>query len=98
MWGGTAMFAKGVGIPVPHIICVRSLVAAAALLLFLLVFKTPVRVKCAGDYRIMALLGLLLCLHWLTCFQALKISTAAVAILAFQTYPVVSERLSEMSL
>lgn len=25
MWGGTAMFAKGIALPVPHIICLRSL-------------------------------------------------------------------------
>ena len=36
----------------------------------------------------MALLGLVFCFHWLTLFQAMRISTAAVAILAFHTYPV----------
>ena len=36
LWGGTAMFAKGVALPVEQIICLRSLIAAAALLLFLL--------------------------------------------------------------
>jgi drug/metabolite transporter (DMT)-like permease len=87
LWGGTAMFAKGVALPVEHIICLRSLIAAAALLLFMLAVKTRVTVK-PGHRRVMALLGLVLCLHWLTLFQALKISTAVVAILAFHTYPV----------
>ncbi|NQT13147.1 MAG: EamA family transporter [Planctomycetes bacterium] len=87
LWGGTAMFAKGVALPVEHIICLRSLIAAAVLLLFLLAVKARVRVK-QGHQSVMALLGLVLCLHWLTLFQALKISTAAVAILAFHTYPV----------
>jgi drug/metabolite transporter (DMT)-like permease len=87
LWGGTAMFAKGVALPVKEIICLRSLIAAAALLLFLLAVKTRVHVK-PGHHRMMALLGLVLCVHWLTLFQALKISTAAVAILAFHTYPV----------
>ena len=87
LWGGTAMFAKGVALPVEHIICLRSLIAAAVLLLFLLAAKARVRVK-PGHHRVMALLGLVLCLHWLTLFQAIRISTAAVAILAFHTYPV----------
>lgn len=88
IWGGTAMFAKGVAIPVTHIICIRSFVAAAALLLFLVALGKPVRVKSAGHCGIMAGLGLLLCFHWLTFFEALKISTAAVAILSLHTYPV----------
>lgn len=87
LWGGTAMFAKGVALPVGQIICLRSLIAAVVLLLFLLAVRTPVRVK-RGHYRAMVLLGLVLSVHWLTLFQALKISTAAVAILAFHTYPV----------
>jgi len=87
LWGGTAMFAKGVALPVGQIVCLRSLIAAAVLLLFLLAVKTPVRVK-QGHHRVMALLGLVLSVHWLTLFQALRISTAAVAILAFHTYPV----------
>lgn len=81
------MFAKGVALPAEHIVCLRSLVAAAVLLLFLLAVKARIGVK-PGHYRVMALLGLVLCLHWLTLFQALKISTAAVTILAFHTYPV----------
>jgi len=87
LWGGTAMFAKGVALPVEHIICLRSLIAAAVLLPLLIAVKARVRVK-RGHHRIMALLGLVLCIHWLTLFQAMRISTAAVAILAFHTYPV----------
>ena len=90
MWGGTAMFAKGIALPVSHIICLRSLVGAGALLLFLLSLKRPWRVNKASHYGLMAILGLLLCLHWLTYFKALKVSTAAVAILALHTYPVIT--------
>ncbi len=87
LWGGTAMFAKGVALPVEHIICLRSLIAAAVLLPLLLAVKARVRVK-RGHRLVMAALGLVLCIHWLTLFQAMRISTAAVAILAFHTYPV----------
>ncbi len=88
IWGGTAMFAKGTAaIPVSHIISLRSLIAAAALLGFLIIRGDRIRVK-AGHYWIMLLLGVLLCFHWLTYFQALRVSTAAVAILALHTYPV----------
>ena len=90
MWGGTAMFAKGIALSVTDLICLRSLVGATAMLLFLLAMRSPLRVNHARHYGLMAILGLLLCLHWLTYFQALKVSTAAVAILALHTYPVIT--------
>ena len=90
MWGGTAMFAKGIALPVTDIICLRSLIGAAAMVLFLLAVRRPLGVNHTRHYGLMAILGLLLCLHWLTYFQALKVSTAAVAILALHTYPVIT--------
>ncbi len=90
MWGGTAMFAKGIALPVTDIICLRSLIGAAVLLLFLLATRSSLRVRRTRHYGLMTILGLLLCVHWLTYFQALKISTAAVAILAMHTYPVMT--------
>jgi drug/metabolite transporter (DMT)-like permease len=88
IWGGTAMFAKGIPLPVGHIICIRSLVGAGALFIFLLGAGLPMKIKRPGHYGVMALLGILMGLHWLTYFQALKDSTAAVAILSLHTYPV----------
>ncbi|HUW56783.1 MAG TPA: DMT family transporter [Planctomycetota bacterium] len=88
MWGGTAMFAKGIALPVTHIICLRSLVGAAALWLLLRVLRSPATVKRAGHWGGIIAAGLLLCAHWLTYFQALRVSGAAVAILALHTYPV----------
>lgn len=90
IWGGTAMFAKGIALPVTDIICVRSFIAAAALWLFMRATGRPVGVKSARHFGVMVALGMLLCFHWLTYFQALKVSTAAVAILALHTYPVVT--------
>ena len=88
IWGGTAMFAKGIQLPVGHVICVRALIAAALLLAFLLATRARVRPVQTGHYGVMATLGLLLCFHWLTYFEALKLSTASVAILSLHTYPV----------
>ena len=90
MWGGTAMFAKGIALPVSHIICWRSLIGAAALLVVLLPKGRPFAVKKDRHYGLMIALGLLLCVHWLTYYRALKVSTAAVAILALHTYPVIT--------
>jgi len=88
VWGGTVMFAKGIPLPVGHIVCFRALLAAALLFLFLAVARAPMKMKCAAHYGIMVVLGILLCLHWVTLYRALKISTAAVATLSLSTYPV----------
>ncbi|UCD50073.1 MAG: DMT family transporter [Phycisphaerales bacterium] len=90
MWGGTAMFAKGIALPVTQVICLRSLIGAGGVLLVLLALRSPLRVNQTRHYGLMMILGLLLCLHWLTYFKALKVSTAAVAILALHTYPVIT--------
>lgn len=90
MWGGTAMFAKGIALPVPHIICLRSLIGAAALVAMLAALRRPLRAGGGRHYGLMLTLGLLLCAHWLTYFKALKVSTAAVAILSLHTYPVIT--------
>jgi len=80
------MFAKGIPLPVGHIVCFRSLLAAAALFLFLLAARAPMKMKCTAHYGAMVMLGVLLCLHWLTLYRALKISSAAVATLSLSTY------------
>ena len=90
MWGGTAMFAKGIALPVPHVICLRSLIGAGAMMAFLVVLRRPLKANRARHYLLMLVLGLTLCAHWLTYFKALKVSTAAVAILALHTYPVIT--------
>jgi drug/metabolite transporter (DMT)-like permease len=90
MWGGTAMFAKGIALPVSHIICLRSLIGAAALAALVAWRRGSLRPSGNRHYVLMLTLGLLLCVHWLTYFKALKVSTAAVAILALHTYPVIT--------
>jgi drug/metabolite transporter (DMT)-like permease len=80
------MFAKGIPLPVGHIVCFRSLLAAVLLLSLLLAARAPMKMKSTSDYGMMIVLGILLCLHWLTLYRALRISTAAVATLSLSTY------------
>jgi drug/metabolite transporter (DMT)-like permease len=95
MWGGTAMFAKGIALPIRHVICLRAFIAALALLAVMRVLKIPLRVE-RQDYRGILGLGLLMCLHWLSYFEALRISTAVVAVLALHIYPVLTALLEPL--
>jgi drug/metabolite transporter (DMT)-like permease len=90
LWGGTAVFAKLIPLPSTHITCMRSVVAAVALLAFMAATRRRFMPAHGRHYGMLLLLGLLMCLHWVTYFQALKVSTAAVAILSMQTYPVLT--------
>ena len=90
MWGLTAMFAKGIPWPTPAIVCGRSLVAAVAVLALVMVSRGSLRMRRPGHYGVMVVLGVLMGAHWLMYFQALKVSSAAVAILSLHTYPVVT--------
>ncbi|MFW6154419.1 MAG: DMT family transporter [Planctomycetota bacterium] len=90
MWGLTAMFSKGIEWPTTAIVGGRSLVAAVAVVVMVLVGKGALRLRRRRDYGVMLVLGVLMGAHWLTYFQALKVSTAAVAILSLHTYPVLT--------
>jgi drug/metabolite transporter (DMT)-like permease len=90
IFGGTAMFAKGIDLPSRNVICLRGFVAAIAILGFLAIKRPRILPKSPAHWATFFLMGLFMCFHWLTYFTALKISTAAVAMLALQSYPVFS--------
>lgn len=96
IWAGTSMFAKGIDLPVPIIICLRSVVAAVALLFYLRLTGRPTRVRGGKHYAVMVALGLLLAAHWLSFFHALRISSAAVAIVSLCTYPLLTSLLEPL--
>jgi drug/metabolite transporter (DMT)-like permease len=86
----TALFAKLIKLPVPHIIFWRSAVAAGALWLFLVAMRSPVRLKDGRDYLFFFGSGTLLAVHWLTYFHSIQVSTVAVGIISLYTYPIIS--------
>lgn len=90
IWSGTAMFAKGISLPLVNLTCIRYLWGAAFLLILLLVLKNPILLKRKRDYAVAAVTGGLLCLNAISIFQAIRVSTAGVALLSFFTYPVIT--------
>jgi drug/metabolite transporter (DMT)-like permease len=90
LWGGTALFAKLIELPVGHIIFGRSLMAALALALFLRLTGRRLALRSVRDAGMLALTGALMGAHWLTYFQAIKVSSVAVGIIAIHTYPILT--------
>lgn len=90
LFGGTSLFAKLIDLPVPYIIFGRSAVAACFLVILCLVAKIPMRPASGRDLAVLSALGVALALHWLTYFQAIRVSTVAVGIISLHTYPVIT--------
>jgi drug/metabolite transporter (DMT)-like permease len=90
LFGGTSLFAKLIDLPVPYVIFGRSAIAAAALLIFAVVFRVSIRPTSRRDFLVLAGLGVLLATHWMTYFQAIRVSTVAVGIISLHTYPVIT--------
>lgn len=84
------MFPKLIDLPVPQIIWGRSVVAAAALGLFLRATGQSLRPGGRRELGLVLAIGLCLAAHWLTYFQAIRVSTVAVAIIALHTYPFIT--------
>lgn len=90
LWGGTALFAKLIPLPVPAIILGRSIMAVLALGVFLRLTGQRCRFHGRRDTAGVLLIGALLGIHWLTYFHAIRISTVAVGIIALHTYPILT--------
>ncbi len=65
----------------------RSVFAALFLVLFLIYRKESLSLQTWRDYFFLALLGILQAIQWLTFFQAVRVSSVAVGLLALFTFP-----------
>jgi drug/metabolite transporter (DMT)-like permease len=88
LFGMAGLFAKLVSLPPLIIVLGRVLFAAVFLVLLLFLFKQHIKLKQRNDYAYLLFLGVLLAVHWWTFFQAIRVSTVAVGLLTFSTFPV----------
>lgn len=88
LFGVAGLFGKI--IPLPAIIIVLGRVFFAALFLSgLFIFsKRKIFLKQKKDYFVLFLLGIILAFHWWTFFQAIQISTVAIGLITFSTFPI----------
>lgn len=90
LWAGTALFAKWIPLPAFQITGLRAIAAAGILGLLLVARRQEVRVRNRRDLLILIVSGLAMAAHWITYFQAIKVSTVAIGILALHSYPVMT--------
>ncbi|MBW6516306.1 MAG: DMT family transporter [Candidatus Cloacimonetes bacterium] len=89
LFGTAGLFGKLLTFSPILIVLGRVFFASIALFLFLLLKKDFMTIKKkASHYFFMLILGILLGIHWLTFFHAIQISTVAIGLLSFSTFPV----------
>jgi drug/metabolite transporter (DMT)-like permease len=90
LFGGTALFAKLIGLPALDITAYRAGIAAIILFSLLLLSKQPIKLNNSKDYGIALLLGVVVGIHWVTYFAGMQMAGITVGMIAFFTYPVIT--------
>lgn len=88
LFGFAGLFGKLLLLPSLVIVFGRVLFASLFLLLILLYKKQSFRLENGKDYFYFVILGLILAVHWITFFLAIQLSTVAIGLLTFSTFPV----------
>ena len=83
-----ALFAKLIHLPPTIIILGRAFFASVALFIILKYSKQNLLLKSTKDYIYLIILGLIFAIHMVAFFQSAQVSTVAVALVIFYTYPV----------
>jgi len=87
-FGVAGLFGKWLALPPSLITWGRCSFAFVALFFLLLFSKERFLLRQTGHYFVFAGLGVLLALHWWSFFYSIQISTVAVGLLTFSTFPV----------
>lgn len=90
LFGGTALFAKLIGLSALDITAYRAAIAGLAICVLLSLQRKPIKLHRAKDYVIAILLGVAVGIHWVTYFAGMQLAGITVGMLAFFTYPVIT--------
>ncbi len=107
LFGFPGLFGKWLALPPSTIVLGRVVFAAAALALVHAAGRRSLRIRPRADLVLLAACGALLAVHWTAFFKSVQVSTVAVGLLSYSTFPVFTavmeplafrERFSRMSL
>lgn len=85
MWGFTGILGKLINLDAFFIVWHRVLIAFVALAIGMLILKRPFRFSNKKTFYKVCLVGVVVALHWITFYHAIKLSTASLAILCLST-------------
>ncbi|WP_028584354.1 DMT family transporter [Desulfogranum mediterraneum] len=88
LFGVAGLFGKLLELGPGLIVFGRTLFAALGLLLVLPLLKIDIRIRQGRDIGGFVLMGAILALHWVTFFHAIQVSTVAIGLLTFSSFPI----------
>jgi drug/metabolite transporter (DMT)-like permease len=88
LFGIAGLFGKMVLLPASIIVIGRVFFSSTFLLLYLLGTKKGIRMKERKHIFYFLMMGVTLAIHWSTFFQSIQVSTVAIGLLTFSTFPV----------
>lgn len=90
LMGATGLFSQLIKLPAWDITGYRTAIAAVVLFAWLIWRERSIRLGSARDYGRMLFLGVLLCIHWITFFHSMQVSSVAVGMISLYAYPVMT--------
>jgi len=90
LFGGTALFSKLIPLSALDITLLRCFIAALVLAIIVKASKHRLLLNSGRDYLIALGLGVVVSLHWVTYFASMQLSSIAIGMIAFFTYPVMT--------
>lgn len=88
LFGIAGLFGKFLALNSVVIVFGRVFFASFALLILIFAYKQSIVLKKRKDFLSFTLLGIILAIHWGTFFYSIQISTVAIGLIAFSTFPV----------
>ena len=88
LFGLAGLFGKWLVFSPLIIVLGRVFFASLALLIIFLFSKQSMRISPIQNYALFILLGFILAVHWVAFFQSIQISTVAIGLLSYSSFPV----------
>lgn len=88
LFGISGLFGKFLSLPSIIIVFGRVLFSSVFLFIIMFYLKKDIKLKQKKHYAYLAIMGLILAIHWSTFFKSIQVSTVAIGLLTFSTFPV----------
>ncbi|SKA75583.1 Permease of the drug/metabolite transporter (DMT) superfamily [Caloramator quimbayensis] len=88
MFGLAGLFGKSLSYPPMIIVLGRVFFSSIFILVIMLYLKKDIKLKSRKDYTYLIIMGIILAVHWSTFFKSIQISTVAIGLITFSTFPV----------
>jgi drug/metabolite transporter (DMT)-like permease len=88
LFGLAGLFGKLLSLPPMIIVLGRVFFSSIFLLIILLYLKRNIKLNQNRHYLYLAVMGIILAIHWSTFFLSIQVSTVAIGLLTFSTFPV----------